>query len=136
MSKPLISIIICCYNRAHFVVKALESALRQNYQPVEIIVYDDGSTDGTKDLMRNYGKKSRYVWNENQGIARARNNACRMVSGDFITFLDDDDLMPENKLDILYSAIKEAPQAVMAVGDWAGINADGDLTGERWLPRG
>ena len=57
MTKPLVSIVVCCYNRAHYLSQTMESIFAQQYDPVEIVVIDDGSTDGTYDLMKSYGDK-------------------------------------------------------------------------------
>ena len=134
--KPLVSIVICSYNRAHLLPKTMESVFAQNYQPVEIVVLDDGSTDNTSDLMKSYGDKIRYFKQKNKGIAITRTNACRLAKGEFIAFQDDDDIMPPDRITILYEALSRYPDAVFAVGDWAEIDKDGKLTGERFLPEG
>ncbi len=134
MNRPLVSLIICCYNRAEWLPLTLESALSQRYRPVEIIVLDDGSEDGTAELMAGYGDRIRYHRQENQGIAAARSNACRLATGEFITFLDDDDLMPPDRIERLLGALRQHPSAVFAVGDLAYIDEKGEPTGKRWLP--
>ncbi len=131
MTIPLISIIICCYNRAHLLPQTIESVFAQTYRPVEIIVFDDGSMDHTKDLITSYGNKVRYYRQENQGVAISRNNACALAEGEFIAFQDDDDLMPADRITRLYDALCRFPSAVLAVGDWAEIDGSGKLTGRR-----
>ncbi len=132
--KPLVSIVICSYNRAHLLPKTMESVFAQNYQPVEIVVLDDGSTDNTSDLMKSYGDKIRYFKQKNTGIAITRTNACRLAKGEFIAFQDDDDIMPPDRITILYEALSQYPDAVFAVGDLAVIDTNGKLTGKRFLP--
>lgn len=134
INKPLISIIICCYNREQYLRQTLESVLRQDYKPVEIIVLDDGSTDGTSTLVKSYKKKVKYYQQKNQGIAIARTNACKLASGELIAFQDDDDLMHPQRISSLYGALCRFPSAVFAVGDWAEIDVSGKKTGKRWLP--
>lgn len=112
----------------------MESVFAQTYKPVEIIVVDDGSNDGTDELMAKYGDKIRYHWQEAQGVAVARNVASQMVKGEYIAFQDDDDLMAPDRIRQLYKALKTFPAAVLATGDFAVIDPDGKLTGERWLP--
>jgi len=114
----------------------MDSVFSQNYKPVEIVVLDDGSTDGTDELMASYGDRVRYQWQKNQGIAVARTNACLLAKGEFIAFLDDDDLMPPDRLVVLYDAMCRHPASVLAVGDWMVIDGEGRQTGARWLPEG
>ncbi len=134
MTAPLVSLIICCYNRAYLLPKTLESAFAQSYQPIEIIVFDDGSEDNTEQLMSTYSDRIQYYRQENQGIAAARSNACRLAKGEYIAFLDDDDLIPTERINLLMAALKEFPQAIFAVGDLAVIDDESQLTGKRWLP--
>ncbi len=136
VDKPLVSLIICCHNRAELLPRTMESAFTQSYRPTEIIVLDDGSEDGTAQLMASYGDRIRYHRHQNQGIAAARSNACRMARGEYIAFLDDDDLIPPGRIGLLLEALQEHPQAVFAVGDLAVIDEQGNPTGRRWLPEG
>ena len=80
-SKPLVSAIIPTYNRAHIVCESVESALRQTYSKLEVIVVDDGSTDGTAERLRQYGDKIRFVAQANAGPAAARNRGIAMAQG-------------------------------------------------------
>lgn len=109
----------------------MESIFAQQYRPVEVIAVDDGSTDNTPWILKQYGDRIRYFRQENGGVAVARNTACRLSKGELVAFQDDDDLMPPNRIVDLYSALQAYPAAVMAVGDWAAIDADGNLTGQR-----
>lgn len=134
VKNPLVSIVICCHNRAHLLPQTMASVFAQQYKPVEIVVVDDGSTDNTQELMASYGKRIRYYWQENQGIASARTTGCHLARGEYIAFQDDDDLMPPDRIVVLYEALCQHTSAVMAVGDMAVIDVDGNLTGKRWLP--
>jgi glycosyltransferase involved in cell wall biosynthesis len=134
MRDPLISIVVCSYNRAHLLRETLDHILAQHYRPVEVVVFDDGSTDGTEELVRSYGTALRYFRQDNQGIAAARTAACRVCEGDLIAFQDDDDLIHPERLHWLLEALRLHPRAVMAVGDMAFIDVHGKPTGERWLP--
>lgn len=84
--------------------------------------------------MKSYGDRIRYFWQENQGIAATRTAACRLARGEFIAFQDDDDLMPPDRIVHLYKGLRKYPSAVFATGDYAIIDAEGNLTGKRWLP--
>ena len=97
MTQPfLVSAIIPTYNRSAVLPRALESVLAQTRQPDEVIVVDDGSTDGTGDMLRErfakrFGDRLRYAWQPNAGVSAARNHGMRLARGDFFAFLDSDD---------------------------------------------
>lgn len=131
MNHPLISIVICTYNRAHLLKESLKSVLKQTYNPVEIILVDDGSKDNTKKLVLSEFKEIKYYYQHNQGIAVARTNGCKKAEGEYIVFHDDDDIMDPKRLKVLYKAIKENPQSVLSVGDWQTIDANGNQIGRR-----
>ena len=97
---PLISVIIPCYNYGHFLSEAVDSVLGQKRGEltVEIIVVDDGSTDDTAVVAQGLGSSIRYIHQENQGLSEARNTGIRAAKGDFLVFLDADDLLTANTL--------------------------------------
>jgi glycosyltransferase involved in cell wall biosynthesis len=92
---PSVSVIIPAYNQAQFLDGAIKSALSQTYQDFEIIVVDDGSTDLTPQVARQFGNNIRYIRQDNQGLGGARNTGIRAAEGEFIGLLDaDDEWMP------------------------------------------
>ena len=93
-----ISCIVPVFNGERFLAEALDSILRQTHPPFETIVIDDGSTDHTADVVRRYGNRVRYARQENRGPGAARNAGVALSSGDFLSFLDADDLWHEEKL--------------------------------------
>jgi glycosyltransferase involved in cell wall biosynthesis len=95
---PRVSVVIPTYNCARFLGQTIDSALRQAYRDFEIIVVDDGSTDDTQQVVAVYGKTIRYVYQSNQGASAARNVALSIASGEFIAYLDADDLWIADKL--------------------------------------
>lgn len=95
----MISIIIPTYNSAKFIVHALQSIFSQTYQDFEIIVIDDGSTDATKAVLEPYLDRLYYVYQENAGESSARNHGLSLAKGEYIAFLDADDLYKPNKLE-------------------------------------
>lgn len=97
-NKPLISVIIPVCNREHYLAEAIESAIAQTYHPIEIIVVDDGSTDGTADVARRFSETVRYFYQSNSGCSAARNTGVKKAQGSFLAFLDSDDLWVEEKL--------------------------------------
>lgn len=93
-ARPLVSVCISAYNRSHLVAQAIESVLRQTYSPIEIVVVNDGSTDGTAEVIGRYGDRVRTINHEkNRGSAAAKNSALRASSPDakYVALLDSDD---------------------------------------------
>jgi glycosyltransferase involved in cell wall biosynthesis len=93
MAHPIVSIIIPCHNAAAWIADAILSALSQTYSLVEVIVVDDGSTDGSREIIRSFGERIRFKFIDHHGAARARNRGVQMASGEFIQFLDADDIL-------------------------------------------
>src|SRR5437764_379604 len=89
----LVSIIIPCYNAERFLMETLESAFVQSYTHTEIIVIDDGSNDRTAELIRSCGKRVRSSFGPNRGASAARNRGMGLARGEFIQYLDADDLL-------------------------------------------
>jgi glycosyltransferase involved in cell wall biosynthesis len=102
---PRVSVVIPTYNRAGLVVRALESALAQSLPGAEVIVVDDGSTDDTPAQIGALGTSVRYVRQQNQGCARARNVGAAMATGEWIAFLDSDDVWTPTHLERVSTAI-------------------------------
>jgi len=96
---PLVSCIVPTYNTERYIEEALDSILAQTYRPLELVVIDDGSTDGTKVRVEKYGTQVRYSWMANSGPAAARNAGLREARGQMIAFLDSDDLWHPEKLE-------------------------------------
>src|SRR6267378_3262722 len=97
MKKSLISCIIPVFNGARYLREAVESILGQTYRPIEIIIVDDGSTDNTADVVKNYGDQVRYVCQPNGGPSAARNQGVSVAQGAFVAFLDQDDVWHPEK---------------------------------------
>lgn len=99
MNQPLVSIIIPTYNARRWLSEAIDSALAQTYLNREILVVDDGSTDGTLESLREtYGSRIRYFYKENGGLASARNVGITNARGSYIQFLDSDDIILPQKV--------------------------------------
>src|SRR5262249_13093161 len=92
-SEPFVSVIIPCYNQGHFLAQAIDTALRQTYPHVQVIVGDDGSTDEDRAGARRYGDRIPYSWQENAGVAVARNVGLLETQSEFVLFLDADDYL-------------------------------------------
>jgi glycosyltransferase involved in cell wall biosynthesis len=96
--EKYISVIIPTFNRRQFIAEAVNSILSQNIDALEIIIVDDGSTDGTQEALDHYMKDIRYIYQENRGVSAARNRGVRESRGDLLAFLDSDDLWLPGKL--------------------------------------
>ena len=94
----LVSVIIPVYNGELYLDEAIESALGQPYRPIEVIVVDDGSTDGSAEVAKQFDSPMRYCFQPNAGLGAARNKGISLAQGSFFAFLDADDLWLENKL--------------------------------------
>lgn len=97
--SPLVTAIIPTYQHAGVVGEAVRSALSQTYEPLEIVVVDDGSTDGTGEVLHTFGDTIRVVRQPNRGLSAARNSGIAAASGELVAFLDADDVWFPGKLD-------------------------------------
>ncbi len=93
-----VSVIIPTFNRKNFLKEAIESVLLQSYKNFEIIVVDDGSTDGTREMIKSEYKMIKYIYQKNSGPSAARNRGIVEAKGEYISFLDSDDLWLKDKL--------------------------------------
>lgn len=96
-NQPLISVIIAVYNGEKYIAETINSVLAQDYPSIELVVIDDGSTDGTADIVRNF-PQVKYFHMPNAGLGAARNNGVRRASGEYLAFIDADDLWLPEKL--------------------------------------
>ena len=91
--KPQFSVLIPVYNREEYVREAIDSVLSQTFMDYELIVVDDGSTDRTPDVLESYGNRIKMVRQSNQGSVVAKNNAASVATGEYLVFLDSDDIL-------------------------------------------
>ena len=109
MNVPLVSVVIPTYNYGHFVAEAIQSVLEQTFRDFEIIVVDDGSTDNTREVIEQFGDSVRYIYQDNQRTAAARNTGIKAARGQYIAFLDADDLWLPQKLQLQIVLFEERP---------------------------
>jgi glycosyltransferase involved in cell wall biosynthesis len=124
----LVSTVIPTFNRRALIGRCVESAFAQTYPSQEVIVVDDGSTDGTGDFLRErYGRRIRYVWQRNGGVSNARNHGMRLASGELIALLDSDDLWEPTKLEKQVAFFRARPDFGMVLTDVRRVDGAGRL---------
>lgn len=124
---PRFSVIIPAYNSETTLARAIDSVLAQSYPAQEIIVVDDGSTDGTASVAARYGDKLRYMRQSNAGVSSARNHGARIAKGDWLAFLDADDWYYRDRLRLHAEWIDEDATLDFLTGDYEYRRADDSL---------
>jgi glycosyltransferase involved in cell wall biosynthesis len=117
----LISVVIPVYNREGFIARAIDSVLSQTLKPLEIIVVDDGSSDGTVDILAAYHDKIKVIRQENAGVSAARNSGIKAAKGEWICLLDSDDVWYHDKLKLQRDYHDKHPACLIS------------HTGEKWI---
>jgi glycosyltransferase involved in cell wall biosynthesis len=124
---PRVSVIIPTYNRARFLGEAAASVLAQTYRDYEVIIIDDGSTDNTPEVVSQFPPVVKYFRQENRGVSAARNRGIEMTSGEFLAFLDSDDILIEDALQKNVLFLDQHPEAGFCYGQVYKIDEDGRL---------
>jgi glycosyltransferase involved in cell wall biosynthesis len=124
MSTPAVSVIIPTHNRAGWVVQAVESVLKQSFDDWELIVVDDGSSDETWAVLKPFRDRIRYLYQSNRGVSSARNLGLKKAEGEWLAFLDSDDLWMPEKLERQMDFFSNHPEALIC------------QTAELWLRNG
>lgn len=121
-TADLVSVIMPVYNGGQLLREAIESALAQTYSPIEIIVVDDGSTDATPEILASFGSRIVHIRQTNSGAAVARNAAMQASSGEYLAFLDADDLWEPEKLATQIAYFEQHPDVDLVATGWR-VNA-------------
>lgn len=132
---PNVSIVIPTYNRRDFLRVTIRSALAQTYREYEVIVVDDGSTDGTRELLALYADAIRPVYQSNRGTSGACNAGYRTARGEYLVFLDHDDLIRPDFLELLVGVLAARPAACIAYCAWEYIDVAAALLPGTTRPR-
>lgn len=125
-AQPLVSVIIPCFNCATYIKDALDSVMQQDYAPIEIVIVDDGSTDSSKEVITQYDGPIRFFSQKNQGPAAARNRAVAESKGEYLAFLDGDDIWMPGKLALQMEYILQHPQTHIVYGGFLFWHVDSD----------
>ncbi|OGX08664.1 MAG: hypothetical protein A2Z88_10335 [Omnitrophica WOR_2 bacterium GWA2_47_8] len=131
--QPLVSAIIPTFNRAKLVCETIDSVLAQTYPNIEIIVVDDGSSDNTEEVLKKYGNKVRYLKQDNKGNSAARNYGFKVSRGEYIGFLDDDDLWLPSKIEEEVKFLQDHSDLGFVYCGTYLIDLEGKITGQRTI---
>ncbi|MEW6620095.1 MAG: glycosyltransferase, partial [bacterium] len=126
-----ISIIIPTYNAENFLPQAINSVVEQTYQDIEIIVVDDGSTDNTKRIIEPFMDKIYYIYKDNGGSASARNVGIKSAKGEYIAFLDADDIWLPQKLELQINLFRQCQEIDWIHTNLMLIDESGNIIGVR-----
>jgi hypothetical protein len=122
---PKVSVIIPTYNRANMVGKAIESVFKQTYPDWELLVVDDGSQDDTRRVITAYPDPPvRYIFQDNGGTSKARNTGVKASTGEYIAFLDSDDLFLPDKLGLQVAALDRNPHIGLVASGWTEVDTE------------
>lgn len=123
--SPLVSIIVPCYNAGRWLAETLESALAQTWPEKEIIVINDGSTDGSLAIAEQFAARGvRVIDQPNRGASAARNHGLRVARGEFMQFLDADDLISPDKVTAQIELLRKRPAGTVATCAWGRFQSD------------
>jgi glycosyltransferase involved in cell wall biosynthesis len=132
--EHLVSVVIPCLNRAHFLVPTLESVLQQDYPHIECIVVDGGSTDNTVEILKQYEGRIQWISEPDNGHADAINKGWRMSKGEILAWLNADDVwVVPDAVSQAVAYLRENPEVDVVYGDCGAIDAEGNLTGMSYL---
>ncbi len=128
-TSELISVYITNFNYGKFIKQAIESVLKQTYQNYELIIIDDGSSDNSKEIIKEYisQKKIRVIFQSNMGLNASNNVAIRASKGNFILRLDADDYLDKNALLLLYNDIKRSKKIALTFSDYFTVDVNGKI---------
>jgi glycosyltransferase involved in cell wall biosynthesis len=116
MTGPSVSVLMPAFNAERYLPEAIESVLAQSQEPFELIVLDDGSSDGTGEAASAFGDSIRYQRQENEGIGPARNRCIELARGDYVAFLDADDRWEPRKLERQLAAMRSGSRPDLVFG--------------------
>lgn len=122
-----VSVIIPAYNGDRYIAQAIDSVIAQTHTDYEIIVVDDGSQDNTSSIVQNYDEKVNYIYQTNQGVAVARNRGIKEATGEFIAFLDQDDLFLPDKLASQVTVLEQQPSLGLVNSGWQIVDQQGKV---------
>lgn len=135
-ATPLVSVVIPAFNHARYIEECVDSVLSQDHPAIEVIVVDDGSTDGTLERLQAYGTRITLLMQRAGRQARARNLALGVARGELVAFLDSDDRYRPGRIRAAVQAFQDDPAAALVWSDYRRVDAEGRVLEVcRWRPR-
>ncbi len=129
-ATPIVSVVMCCYNSERYLRESIDSILNQTFTDFEFVIWNDGSTDRTEEIIRSYSDtRIRYFSEKNQGLGKALHDACEKVTGKYIVRMDDDDISLPNRLQVEYSFMEKHKDCVLASSAVYYIDESGEIFG-------
>ncbi|MGA2549364.1 MAG: glycosyltransferase [Burkholderiaceae bacterium] len=123
----MVTVALPVYNGARELAQAIDSVLAQTYSDVELLVVDDGSTDGTWELLQTYGDRIHSIRQKNAGLAAARNAALRQARGEFVALMDHDDICAPERLAIQVALMRAHPEIGLCCSDFGAFDSTGPI---------
>jgi glycosyltransferase involved in cell wall biosynthesis len=133
MPTPVASIIIPCYNAEEYLAEAIQCALDQTCPNCEVIVIDDGSTDGSLEIIKRFGERVRWDSGSNRGGCAARNRGLALARGEWIQFLDADDRISPDKIAAQVQDLDHMPKGSVATCAWCHFTAETGIQQGEWM---
>lgn len=128
--KPLVSVVMCCYNAEKYIAETIESVLNQTFADFEFIIWNDGSNDRTEQIIKTYkDNRIRYFYHENVGLGEALYLACQEVKAEYIARIDADDICLLNRLEVQINFLRSHPQYVLVSSSVYYIDEEGTVIG-------
>jgi glycosyltransferase involved in cell wall biosynthesis len=128
--KPIVSINLCCYNSERYLRETLQSIIGQTYKDWELVIVNDGSSDSTEAIIHEYQNKGYpiiYQYQDNKGLGASRNEALKLSRGDYIAFIDHDDIWLPEKLEKQIPLFEKSPKYGIVICDTIFFNNNGDI---------
>ena len=131
-NEPVVTVYITNYNYARYIEQSIQSVLKQSYQDFELIIIDDGSTDGSRAIIDRYvgDPQTRVIFQENKGLIASNNIAVHAARGNYVMRLDADDYLDESALLVMVNAIEQSGDYALVFPDYYYVDADGQVTGQ------
>jgi glycosyltransferase involved in cell wall biosynthesis len=127
--RPRVSVLMAAFNAGRFIREAVDSVLSQNFEALELVVVNDGSGDGTPEILRSFGSRILLLEQSNLGAVRARNTAFRSSAGEYLVIMDADDRMCDGAIRVRAEFLDENPEVDLVYGETEKIDQAGQILG-------